>query len=204
MKRIITTDPALTIEDIRDVLKEPVVIRVTNFDSGGVEDFEEDMGRAHESGQPIIPIIIDSYGGSAYACSAMISAIEHSRIPVATIVTSKAMSAGAILFAFGTEGYRFMCPHATLMLHDIASAIDGKIEDMKADVKHVDYLNSKVYKRMAKHLGHEENYFLDLLQKHKHLDIHLTARQAKRHRIANILKVPTLDVSIKVDFKLSV
>jgi len=202
MKCITTTDPRLTVEDVYDIFKAPVIVKVSRFDTQGQSDFENDISDAHESGQPVIPVVIDSFGGSSYSCLGMISAIENSRLPVATILTSKAMSAGAILFAFGSDGYRFMDPNATLMLHDISDSPDGKLEDLKVDVKHLEHLNEMVYKRMARHLGHKEDYFLQLIKKASHLDVYMTAKEAKKHRIANHLRVPTLDVKISVEYTL--
>ena len=99
----------------------PVVIRVRKFDEPAAKAFSDEMARAQNSGQPIIPIIIDSYGGQVYSLMSMISDIKHSRIPVATIVQGKAMSCGAILFSFGAEGMRYMDPDATVMIHDVSS-----------------------------------------------------------------------------------
>lgn len=199
MKHVIHVDAGLIIEDIEDVLKLPIVIRVNEFDEEDVEEFEEGMSEAHTTNQPVIPVVIDSYGGDAYGCLGMISSIENSRKPVATIITTKAMSAGAILFAFGAEGYRYMDPHAQLMLHGISSSTGGNVDDMKADIHQTEHLNTMLYKRMAKHLGHPENYFLDLLDKHKLVDIYLTAKEAKKHRIANHLKVPCYDIAVKLE-----
>lgn len=200
MNTIYKIDPLIICEDREDLLLEPVVVRVTKFDSEGVEDFEEDMSEAHNTGQPVIPVIIDSYGGSVYGCRGMVDVIERARLPVATIVRTKAMSAGAILFAFGTEGYRYMSPDATIMIHDIADTMDGKIEDIKSDVKHLEYLNQTMYKKMAKHLGHPEDFILDMLRKNRHLDMYLTAKEAKKLKLANHLSVPTLDVTVSVTY----
>jgi ATP-dependent Clp protease, protease subunit len=203
MKQIIHVDHGLIIEDIEDVLKLPVVIRVNEFEEEDLEDFDKQMSEAHNTGQPIIPIIIDSFGGSAYGVLGMIASVENSRLPVATIVTSKIMSAGTILFAFGTEGYRFIDPFAQVMLHDIASIALGKIEDLKVDVKHTEHLNTMLYKRMARHLGHPENYFLTLLRNKHHIDIYMTARDARKHKIANHLRIPTLDIAIRLEMSLN-
>lgn len=203
MKRIIKVDPNLTVEDYEDIMREPVVVRVNGFTANDVRDFEDDISAAHSSGQPIIPIIVDSFGGSSYGCMAMVSAIENCRLPVATIVTSKAMSAGAILFAFGTEGHRYMDPNAILMLHDMISDTEGKIDDIKADARHVESLNTSIYKRMAKHLGQPENYFSDLI-KSSHVDLYVNAKDAKKHKIANVLKVPSFEINVKLEYKFGV
>ena len=97
----------------------PVVIRVNKFDEKSAEDFSKSVARAQNTGQPVLPIIIDRYGGQVYSLMSMISDIQHSRIPVATIVQGKAMSCGAILFSFGVDGMRYMDPDATVMIHDV-------------------------------------------------------------------------------------
>ena len=59
------------------------------------------MEKAHNTGQPVIPILIDSYGGSVYGCLNMISFMKKATLPLHTVVAGKAMSAGAILFGMG-------------------------------------------------------------------------------------------------------
>lgn len=202
MKTIVKFDPRLTIDDLEDVLQLPVVIRVNDFDDKDVEDFEEDISEAHQTGQPIIPILIDSYGGSGYGLLSMLSAIDHSDLPVATIVTGKAMSAGAMLFAYGDEGYRFMDPNAFLMFHDVYDEPSGKVEDLKADVRHLELMNERVYKRVSKHLGHDESYLYNLIEQKKHVDLYLDATEAQKHRIANHLYVPKFEIALKLEMKL--
>lgn len=92
MKQIIHVDPGLVIEDIKDILKLPVVIRVNDFEEEDLEDFDKQLSEAHNTEQPIIPVIIDSFGGDAYGVLGMIASVENSRLPVATIVTSKIMA----------------------------------------------------------------------------------------------------------------
>ena len=128
----------------------PVVIRVRKFDEAAAKAFSDTMANALNTGQPIVPVIIDSYGGQVYSLMSMISDIKHSRIPVATIIQGKAMSCGAILFSFGTEGHRYMDPDATMMIHDVSSMGWGKVEEIKADAEEVERLNQKVYRMMAK------------------------------------------------------
>jgi len=199
MRTIINVDPRLHRHKLDDLLDKPVVIRVNKFDEDALEDFEEEMDDAHSTGQPVIPIVIDSFGGSAYGILGMVAAIENSKIPVATILTAKAMSAGAILFCFGTEGYRFMHPEAWLMIHDVGSMTGGKVEEIKADAKQMDNLNQRMYKRVSKHLGHPADYIGNLIKENHHVDWFLTAKEAKKHKIANHLHVPKFEVKIGLD-----
>lgn len=181
---------------------DPVIIRVNKFDEDSAKEFTELMSRAQNTGQTVIPIVIDSYGGQVYALMTMISAIKASRIPVATIVEGKAMSCGALLFSFGAEGKRYMDPDATLMVHDVSSFAMGKVEEIKADAKEVDRLNRKVYEMMARNCGKPSDYFLKLVHERGHADWYLDAQEAKSHNIANELRLPTLTCKVDLNYTL--
>ena len=131
----------------------------------------------------------------------MISDIRHSKIPVATIVQGKAMSCGAILASFGQEGMRYMDPDATVMIHDVSTMMEGKVEEIKSDAAEAERLNKRVYRMMAENCGHPENYFLDIVHDKGHADWYLTANECKRHNLANYLHVPTLKIDVDVKFK---
>ncbi len=203
MKKTLKIDHrlALTHEILQDVFRTPRTIRVSKFDEESLEDFQRDFNLAIHTEQPVIPILIDSYGGEGYALKGMIATIEQSPVPVATICSSKAISCGAILFAFGSEGYRYLHPEATLMIHDASWWTDGKVEDIKADAKIMDHHNKRLFRRMAKHLGHPPDYILDLIKAHNHVDWYLTAKEAKRHNIANHLRIPTFEIEIGVNIQ---
>ena len=179
----------------------PVVIRVKKFDETAAKEFSELMSKAQNTGQPVVPVIIDSYGGQVYSLMSMISDIRHSKLPVATIAQGKAMSCGALLFSFGTEGYRYMDPDATLMIHDVSSLKWGKVEEIKASAEETERLNKKVYQMMAKNCGQPKNYFLDIIHSKGHADWYIEAREAKKHNLANHLRIPEMRVEAEVSFK---
>jgi len=178
---------------------DPIIIRVNEFDEESAKEFVDLMSRAQNTGQSVIPVVIDSYGGQVYSLMAMIGAIKSSRIPVATIVEGKAMSCGALLFSFGAEGMRYMDPDATLMIHDVSSGAFGKVEEIKAYAKEVDRLNKKVYEMMARNCGKPSDYFLKLVHERGHADWYLDGQEAKGHNIVNELRIPTL--TCKIDLK---
>ena len=179
----------------------PVVIRVNKFDEESAREFMRKMGMAHNTGQKVIPVIIDSYGGQVYSLMSMISSIKHAEIPVATIVEGKAMSCGAILFSFGEQGRRYMDPDATVMIHDVSSMDMGKVEELKAGAAEADRLNNIVYKMMAQNCGKKDDYFLKIVDKKKHADWFLDAEESKKHGLANHLRVPKLSISVSVDIE---
>ena len=186
-----------------ELRKSPMIIRVNKFDEKSAKEFQEQIAQAHNTGQKIIPVVIDSYGGQVYSLMAMISAIKHAEIPVATIVEGKAMSCGAILFSFGDEEMRFMDPYATVMIHDVSSMEHGKVEEIKASAEETERLNQIVYKMMARNCGKKEDYFLKLVHKRGHADWFLDAEEAKKHGLANHLRVPkfNIEIDVNIDFE---
>ena len=184
-----------------ELRKQPVIIRVNKFNEEEAKKFSQQVAQAHNTGQNLIPVVIDSYGGEVYSLMSMIAAIKNAEIPVATIVEGKAMSCGAILFSFGEEGLRFMDSDATVMIHDVSSMEWGKVEELKASAKEADRLNDKIYTMMARNCGKKDDYFLKIVDKKKHADWFLDADEAKKHNLANQLRIPTMRISVDVSIE---
>ena len=185
-----------------ELRRSPIIVRVNKFDEDAAKQFQNEMAAAHNTGQNVIPVVIDSYGGQVYSLMAMISAIKHAEIPVATIVEGKAMSCGAILFSFGEAGLRFMDPDATIMIHDVSSMEHGKVEEIKSSAEEAERLNQKVYTMMARNCGKKDDYFLKLVHKKGHADWYLDADDAKKHGLVNQVRVPKININISVDIDL--
>lgn len=184
-----------------ELRKSPVIIRVNKFDEDSAKKFAAEMAQAHNTGQKVIPVVIDSYGGQVYSLMSMIAAIKDAEIPVATVVEGKAMSCGAVLFSFGKEGYRFMDSNATIMIHDVSSMDFGKVEELKAGAKEADRLNSIVYTMMAQNCAKKDDYFMKLVDKKKHADWFLDGEEAQKHNLTNHLRIPTIRVDVSVDIE---
>ena len=164
-----------------ELRNDPVVITVNEFTEESASEFSTLVSAAQNTGQKIIPVVIDSFGGQAYSLLSMIATIKSSTIPVATIVKGKAMSCGALLASFGEDGLRFMDKDSVLMIHDVSSMAFGKVEELKADARESERLNKKLYTMMARNCGKPDDYFLDLIHDKGHADWFLEAEEAKEH-----------------------
>ena len=186
-----------------ELSQNPVVVVVNKFTEEAAEDFRNKFSLAQSTGQKVVPVVIDSYGGQVYSLMSMISTIRASTLPVATIAEGKAMSCGAVLLSFGHEGMRFMDPDATVMIHDVASGQWGKNEEVKASAAETDRLNKKIFKMMAKNCGKDEDFFLNEIHARGHADWFLEADLCKSIGLVNHVRVPTFDIKIDVsiDFK---
>lgn len=202
MKSLIRVDPRIQFDRKMAIVEEPVIIRVKEFTEESAEDFSKMISKAHTTGQPVIPVIIDSYGGYVYSLLSMISDIQHSSLPVSTICVGKAMSCGAVLLTCGNSGLRFCDPNATVMIHDVSSMAFGKNEEIKASSKQTDRLNKQLFRLMAKNCDKEKDYFLLKMDEKKHSEWYLNPQEAKKEGIINSISVPDIEyeISLKIKF----
>ncbi len=200
MKYKFRVSPLLKEYELR---RNPIIIHVNEFNDKSAKEFSQSMAIAHNTGQKVIPIVIDSYGGEVYSLMNMISEIKSATLPVATIVQGKAMSCGAVLFTFGTEGKRYMDPDATVMIHDVSTGMIGKIAELKADVNEAERLNKKIFKMMAQNCGQSDDFFLTKLKKKDRADWYLDGKSCKKYNITNHLRIPEIkvDIGVRIEMK---
>ena len=193
-----TTKISPLIKDL-ELKHSPVIIRVNNFNEEAAAEFASKIGLAHNTGQSIIPVVIDSYGGQVYSLMSMLSAIKASELPVATIVEGKAMSCGVILFSAGTKGHRYVTEDATLMIHDVSSWSHGKNSEIQASADETSRLNKKVYEILAENTGKEAKWFHKKLSKMGRADWFIEANKAIQIGLADKIGLPKLHIDVKVD-----
>ncbi len=174
-------------------------VLVNEFSEYGVKNFKVDFDELNSSSLPIIPIIIDSFGGEVYSLLAMLDIISTAVKPVATIALGKAMSCGSILLACGTEGLRFVGPHATVMVHDVATVSFGKIEELKADVGEAERLNIKIFELLNNKCNKPKGYFQKIVAEKKHTNWYLDAKEVLKHGLADHVGLPVVDSLFNLD-----
>jgi ATP-dependent Clp endopeptidase proteolytic subunit ClpP len=185
-----------------DLRANPVIIRVNKFDEQSAAEFANKMASAHNTGQKVIPVVIDSYGGQVYSLMSMIASIKSSELPVATIVEGKAMSCGVILFSCGTEGYRYISDDATLMIHDVSSGSWGKNSEIQASAKETERLNDKIYDILAENSNKSKKWFHKKLNKKGRADWFIEAEEAIDLGLADMVGLPKLEIKVKLDIDL--
>jgi ATP-dependent Clp endopeptidase proteolytic subunit ClpP len=185
-----------------DLRANPVIIRVNRFDEKSAAEFANKMASAHNTGQKVIPVVIDSYGGQVYSLMSMIASIKSSELPVATIVEGKAMSCGVILFSCGTEGYRYISDDATLMIHDVSSMAWGKNSEIQASAKETERLNDKIYDILAENSNKSKKWFHKKLNKKGRADWFIEAEEAIDLGLADMIGLPKLEIKVKLDIDL--
>lgn len=56
---------------------------------------------------------------------------------------------------------------------------------------------------MARNCGQSDDFFKDIVHENAHADWFLDAKESKKFKIANNLRIPKLEIDVSVDFKFS-
>ena len=185
-------------EKAKGSIREPKTVLVQEFTEESSKQFDKDIGEAVQTGQEIVPIIIDSYGGQVYSLLSMIDTMEayQSEVKFATICKGKAMSCGSVLLACGNM--RYIGHRATVMIHEVSSVELGKLKEIKAGVAEAERLNKKIMSILDIRSNKTPGYYETLIDKAGHADIFLTPQQAVEHGLVDKIKIPYHNVSISV------
>jgi ATP-dependent Clp protease protease subunit len=169
-------------------------IYVNKFNEESLAKFVESLTLLESSPEiEVIPVYIDSYGGSVHTLIAMVDIIQSCSKPVATIALGKAMSCGALLLASGTKGYRFASPGCDIMIHEVSSISAGKMEDIKVDVKQTIKLNNHIFRLLQEASSqNQKDFFKKACAKRKNTDWYLGAKEFKKLGLIDHIGVPRL------------
>lgn len=187
----------LPLQDI--VFRPPVCIEVTEFDYQASKAFETAVAAALRTGQPVLPVIIDSFGGEIYALNRMLDAVRAAQkrgLQVWTVAAGKAMSCGSILFAVGDR--RYMTSESFLMIHDAWSFEWGKTSELRENTKHLEQLDRRGYQILDLASGKPDGYWQQRVHDIGHADLYLTADECFKDGLATHIGTPNLAVGVQL------
>lgn len=130
-----------------------------------------------------IEVFISTYGGSVYDMNGIYDIMNTVKCPVHTFAYSKCMSAGILLLAAGTLGHRWIGPNTTFMHHSVESELEGVRLKLKADVHHMDELESRRFELLANHSSKDAKFWRDRAS--RQADVYFTAEEAIEWGIAD-------------------
>ena len=101
-----------------------------------------------EDGDPVevvdpIDFYISSYGGQATEMFAVYDVMRDvgSRTPICTYGLGKVMSAGVLLLAAGTKGYRKIGRNCRVMIHNVMAGYHGSLSSIENEIEEVKWDN---------------------------------------------------------------
>ena len=179
-----------------------ITVYVNHFDDASAKEFYNDFHAAQAINQPIVPVVIDSYGGACDSLLSMVDVMLNYPGKVATISQGKAMSCGSALLACGSPGMRYASPNSRIMVHNVASCTRAKVPDMVVDVEEAKRLQCQLFHIMAKRCGQPKDYFLKLLREHANTDLYMTPEMALKHKIVDYVKAPMFKINVEIKLSL--
>ncbi len=110
---------------------------------------------SNEDSEADIHFYINSPGGVITAGLAIYDTMRFLRCPVATYCVGQAASMGAVLFAGGTAGKRFILPNSRVLLHQplISGEMTGAATDIEIEAKEILRLRTRLYQILSFHTG---------------------------------------------------
>lgn len=102
-----------------------------------------------------IHFYINSPGGTITAGLAIYDTMRYLRCDVATYCMGQAASMGAVLFAGGSAGKRFMLSNSRVLLHQpmLSGVLTGPATDLEIEAKEILRLRTRLYDILAEHTG---------------------------------------------------
>jgi len=202
---IIKTDiPSNLIEHPEDApsrVTHPKFITINEFSEYAYSRFVQAFNQMLQEPQDIIPVAIDSPGGSIVSLMGIRDLIACSPKPVLTTVASCAASCGALLLALGTRGYRYASPNAMILIHEASTSTEGKTSEIMNEALYVEKLNDKLLDILAAHSNRSKDFYKKLINKNNNSDLFITPEQALEWGIVDHIAIPKITMSVKLDYK---
>jgi len=116
---------------------------------------------SHMKPEPIF-IHIHSPGGGAYLCGSILDVVEHSKVPIYTVVDGYAASAGSILAVAGHR--RFMRPSSSILIHQLRGGMYGTMHNMEDSIENSRQLHEWIKRFYADHTKLEYDDLEEILK----------------------------------------
>lgn len=130
-----------------------------------------------------IQLYINSPGGVVTAGLAIYDTMHLIQAPVATYCVGQAASMGAVLFAAGAKGKRFILPNAEVMIHQPLGGARGQATDIEIQANHIKKMKARLTKILADHTGQTvEKVAADCERDH-----YMDAEEAKAYGLADVI-----------------
>lgn len=200
--KIVVDSPFIKKSNADSYANLPVVVKITgNFNQESAKQVYKDCDEAMSTGQEILPIFIDSYGGYVDSLVGMVDYFQYFRdsgIKIVTIACGKAMSCGAMLFSLGDE--RWVGGRSRIMYHRIAGGAHGNPDDIMADAKESERLEKLIFEEASLNIGQKKNWLFSQLKERNFVDWILTPKQCKELGVATHIGIPKFKFTVTTDF----
>lgn len=139
---------------LNDLLKENRTVYINGeIGDGLAQQVVSQLKSLDKNSHEPIEIIITSYGGSVYSGLQILDEMAAIKSPIKTVCEGYCMSMAAVLLSAGTKGQRFAMPLSTILLHQVAGGMQGKLADMQNDLNEAKRLQDLMTSILKQHTG---------------------------------------------------
>lgn len=192
----------IKMKDVESNFTLPIVVKVIGeFNEESAKRLYEDCDRALKTGQKVLPIFIDSYGGYVDSLVGMLDYFQSFRdsgVEIVTIACGKAISCGAMLFAMGDK--RYVGSRSRIMFHRLSAGSWGNPDNIKSDGEENERLEKSLFEEVSKHIGKPKGWLFDTLKKKNFVDWYLTPKDAITEKVATGIGIPQFTFSVNTEF----
>jgi ATP-dependent Clp protease protease subunit len=132
-----------------------------------------------------IYMYINSPGGRTSSMYAIYDTMNYIKPDIATLVYGEACSAAAFILAAGTPGKRYALKSSEIMIHELATGVQGKAKEIRNFWKRGERLYEKMAIDMSKLTGQK----LSKIKKDMEIDYFMCAEEAKNYGIIDEIQI---------------
>lgn len=147
---------------------------------------------SNEDNTSDVHFYINSPGGSITAGLAIYDTMRFLRCQVATYCVGQAASMGAVLFAGGEKGKRFILPNSRVLLHQplLSGQMVAPATDLEIEAKEILRLRSRLYQILSDHTGKD----VAKIQKDCDRNLWLEAEESVQYGLADSILCKEPDI----------
>ena len=161
---------------ITDLFTNRKIFLFGEINEAMVYSFTMQLMNLMEDEQSAIDIYVNSPGGEVNAGLAIYDLLQSCKAPVNLYCIGMAASMGAIIFASGKKGHRYILPHSKVMIHEplIPNGVGGTASSIKSTADSILQTRELLNGILAKHSGKT----MDEINKATDHDNFMTAEEA--------------------------
>ena len=134
-----------------------------------------------------VTFYVSTWGGDALGMFGIYDLMRMVRedCPIHTHGLGKVMSAGVLLLAAGTKGQRRIGKHCRIMMHAVRGGHMGSIHSLENEMEETRWIQRQHIRALCEETDLTERQLKKMLN--KNLDVYLTAEEAVKYGIADII-----------------
>lgn len=185
-------------------IKSPKSFHLTEFTEHALRSFQNTITECLNSSQGVLPIFIESRGGSVDVMAGMLSLMEGGKrdgMKFSTVVNGLAASAAAMIWSFGDNDIRFIGDNGKLMFHQAHGFQGGKLSEMRNTLDTYIIGEEALFEKISKNLKKPKGWLAAGIKKRQNADWYLTADDVVKENLG-VKHTPKFLFSIQESFSI--